>query len=106
MSKMDKDPSFWAVILVALKENGLAMALTFLLTWLRIQFDDREPRPLRQLIEASLGSLIVMVVGLSMKEFGLSSAWSFAAAGFIGVLGVEQIRQLGRRWAERKADSL
>ncbi|MGE6473228.1 hypothetical protein [Serratia proteamaculans] len=33
-------------------------------------------------------------------------AWSFATAGFIGVLGVEQARQLGKRWAERKADEI
>ncbi|WP_223531983.1 hypothetical protein [Pseudomonas sp. BF-R-30] len=32
---------------------------------------------------------------LTVKEFG-----------FIGVLGVEQARQLGKRWAERKADEI
>ena len=43
---------------------------------------------------------------LTVKEFGFSIAWSFATAGFIGVLGVEQARQLGKRWAERKADEI
>jgi len=103
---LDKDPSFWALVLTALRENGLAMALTFALTWLRIQFDGKETKPWHQLIEASLGSLIVMVVGLTVKEFGLSIAWSFATAGFLGILGVEYARQLAKRWAERKADSL
>jgi lambda family phage holin len=98
----DKDPSFWVLVLLALKENGLAMGLTFILTWLRVQYDGKETSPARKLIEASLGALIVMVVGLTVKEFGLSIAWSFATAGFIGVLGVEQVRQLGKRWAERK----
>ncbi len=100
----EKDPSFWVLVLTALRENGLAMGLTFALTWLRIQYDGQETRPIRQLIEATLGALIVMVVGLTVKEFGLSIAWSFATAGFVGVLGVEQARQLGRRWAERKVD--
>lgn len=100
----EKDPSFWALVLVALRENGLAMVITLALTWLRIQYDAKETTPWRQFIEATLGALIVMVVGLTVKEFGLSIAWSFAAAGFVGVLGVEQARQLGKRWAEHKAD--
>jgi len=102
----EKDPSFWSLVLTALRDNGLAMALTFALTYLRIQYDGKETRPVRQIIEAALGSLITMVVGLSVKEFGFSIAWSFATAGFVGVLGVEQVRQIGRRFAERKADSL
>lgn len=47
-----------------------------------------------------------MVVGLTVKEFGFRNAWSFFAAGFVGILGVEQARKLGNRWAERKADEL
>ena len=66
--------------------------------------DAKEPRPVRQIIEPLLGAIIVLVVGVACKEFGLSSGWSFFAAGFIGILGVEQVRQLGRKWAERKAD--
>ncbi|MDD0976201.1 phage holin family protein [Pseudomonas fontis] len=58
------------------------------------------------MIEAALGALIVMVVGLTVKAFGFSIAWSIATASFIGILGVEQARQLGKRWAERKADEL
>lgn len=107
MSDMpDKDPSFWVLVLTALRENGLAMVLTFALTWLRIQYDAKETTPWRQFIEATLGALIVMVVGLTVKEFGFSIAWSFFAAGFVGILGVEQARKLGNRWAERKADEL
>jgi len=102
----EKDPSFWAFVLSALRDNGLAMALTVALTWLRIQYDGKRPSPIRQLIEAALGALIVMVVGLTVKELGLSIGWSFFASGFIGVLGVDYARQFGQRWAERKADSL
>lgn len=100
----EKDPSFWVLVVTALRDNGLAMGLTFALTWLRIQYDAKETSPWRQFIEAALGALIVMVVGLVVKELGFSIAWSFATAGFIGVLGVEQARQLGKRWAERKVD--
>ncbi|MGN7742451.1 phage holin family protein [Pseudomonas sp. 22526] len=57
-------------------------------------------------MEAALGALIVMVVGPVVKALGFSIAWSFATAGFIGVLGVEQARQLGKCWAERKVDEV
>ncbi len=102
----EKDPSFWVLVLLALKENGLAMILAFVLTWLRVQYDGTEASHSRKFLEALLGGVIVMVVGLVVKELGLSIAWSFAASGFIGVLGVDQVRQFGRRWAERKVDSL
>lgn len=102
----EKDPSFWAMVLNALRDNGLAMVLTFLLIWLRIQYDGKETKPVRQIIESILGALIVMVVGLTVQKFGLSSGWSFFAAGFVGILGVDQVRQLGKRWSERKAETL
>ena len=102
----EKDPSFWAMVLNALRDNGLAMVLTFLLIWLRIQYDGKETKPVRQIIESVLGALIVMVVGLTVQKFGLSSGWSFFAAGFVGILGVDQVRQLGKRWSERKADEI
>ncbi|MSU98454.1 holin [Pseudomonas mandelii] len=107
MRKMpDKDPSFWVLVLLALKENGLAMVIAFVLAWLRIQYDAKEASVWRKLIEASIGSIVVMVVGLTVKEFGFSLGWAFATAGFVGILGVEQLRQLGKRWAERKVDSV
>ncbi|MFB8828721.1 phage holin, lambda family [Azotobacter sp. CWF10] len=103
MPKMpEKDPSMWAVVLLALREHGFAVALTFVLSYLRILYDDREPNPVRQLIEACLGAVIVLVVGLTCEKFGLSSGWAYASAGFIGTLGVNQVRALARRWAVRK----
>ncbi|HFD4414358.1 TPA: phage holin family protein, partial [Pseudomonas aeruginosa] len=102
MKMPEKDPSFWATVLLALREQGLAMGLAFILTWLRTQYEGKEPSIVRQLIEAALGAMLVMVVGLTAKEFGWSPAWQFFAAGFVGVLGVSTVQKLGARWAERK----
>ncbi|HHK0377700.1 TPA: phage holin, lambda family [Pseudomonas aeruginosa] len=102
MKMPEKDPSFWAAVLLALREQGLAMGLAFILTWLRTQYEGKEPSIVRQLIEAALGAMLVMVVGLTAKEFGWSPAWQFFAAGFVGVLGVSTVQKLGARWAERK----
>lgn len=100
----EKDPGLWASLVLVVRDHGLSVALAFALSYVRILYDAKESRPVRQIIEALLGAIIVLVVGVACKEFGLSSGWSFFAAGFIGILGVEQVRQLGRKWAERKAD--
>lgn len=41
MKMPEKDPSFWATVLPALREQGLAMGLAFILTWLRTQYEGR-----------------------------------------------------------------
>ncbi|VVN67574.1 hypothetical protein PS726_00193 [Pseudomonas fluorescens] len=102
----EKDPLFWALVVNAFREHGLAVALAFALSYVRILYDDKEADPWRQLLEAVLGSILTLVVGLGAEKFGISGGWSYAVAGFVGVLGVEQVRQLGKRWAKRKVDSL
>lgn len=105
MRKMpEKDPAFLVLLLVALKENGLAMGLAFVLSWLRIQYDAKEISTGRKLLEASIGSLIVLSVGLTVKEFNFSYGWALATSGLVGTAGVEYVRQLGKRWAEKKTD--
>lgn len=108
MSNMppEKDPAFWVMLLAALRDHGLAAGLAFALSYLRILYDDKEPNRERQFLEAALGGVLVFLVGLGAEKAGLSSGWSYGVAGFIGVLGVEQVRQLGRRWAEKRTDSL
>lgn len=102
----EKDPTFWVLVLAALREHGLAVALAFALSYVRILYDDKEANPWRQLLEATLGAILVLLVGLGAEKFGLSGGWSYAVAGFVGVLGVEQVRRFGRRWAERKVEQL
>lgn len=102
----EKDPANWAALLMVLREHGLAAALTFVLSYVRILYDDREPKMVRQFLEATLGSLMVLTIGLTAEHFQLSSGWSYAAGGFIGTLGVNWVRTMARRWATRKADLL
>lgn len=100
----DKGTEFWGVLLNALNTHGLAGLMAFVLGYLRIVYDDKEARPVRQFIEALLGACITVVVGLSAEHFGMSSGWAFACAGFTGVLGVNKVRELAQRWAGKKLD--
>lgn len=98
----ERDPSFWVALMLTLRDHGLAAILAFVLGYLRIRFDDKETNPVRQLIEASLGAVLVLVIGLTAEKFGLSTGWSYAAAGFVGTLGVNQVRAWARKWGDKK----
>lgn len=102
----EKDLGLWASAIELFRAHGLAALLAFALSYVRIIYDDEEPRTVRQLIEATLGGLIVLTVGLTCEHLGLSSGWSYFAAGFVGLVGVEQVRALARRVAERKLGRL
>lgn len=105
MSRVDeKDPAFVEILRAAFDSQGLPVLIAFVLSFLRTMYDDREPRLVRQLIEALLGSMIVLAVGLTCEKFGMSSGYSYAASGLIGTLGVNQVRTMARRWATRKIE--
>ncbi|GAB3464241.1 phage holin, lambda family [Azotobacter salinestris] len=100
----EKSPEFWAGVLLALREHGLTMMLTFVLSYLRIRLYGDQPSILRSLLEASVGALLVMIVGLAVNAAGLNVAWTLLTSGFIGILGIDQVRVLSKRWAERQVE--
>ncbi|ASL26233.1 phage holin, lambda family [Azotobacter chroococcum] len=104
MKMPEKSPEFWAGFLLALREHGLAMTLTFILSYIRIQLYGDQPSLLRTLLEAAAGALLVMIVGLAVQAAGLNIAWTLFTGGFVGILGIDQVRALSKRWAERKVE--
>lgn len=101
----EKDPAFWAPLIMLLREHGGAAVLTFTISFLRICWEGKETSWPRRLLEAALGASLVFLVGIAAEKFGLNGGWSYAIAGFIGVLGVDQVRLIARRWAERKVEA-
>ncbi|RCL22988.1 phage holin, lambda family [Pseudomonas sp. AFG_SD02_1510_Pfu_092] len=101
----EKDPVFLTDLLVLLREHGLAACMGFALSWLRVRWEGKETSLKRQMLEAVLSGVLVFLVGIAAEKFGLSGGWSYAVAGFVGFLGVEQVRQLGRKWAEKRAEA-
>lgn len=99
---MQHDPDIIDTLQKAVHAQGMATALAFVLGYLRIMYDEKEPRPIRRLIEASLGAVLVFIIGMTCENFGVSPGWSYAAAGFVGVLGVDQVRLLAQKWAKAK----
>jgi lambda family phage holin len=105
MKMPDKYTHVWPALIDMLNTHGLAGLMAFILGYLRIIYDERESRPVRQFIEAALGACITVVVGLSAEHFGMSSGWAYACAGATGVLGVNQVRVMAQRWAMGKINS-
>ena len=61
----DKYTTVWPALVEAFNTHGLAGLMAFALGYLRIIYDDKESRPMRQFIEALLGACITVVVGLT-----------------------------------------
>ena len=102
----EKDPTFWVMFAAALRDHGLPAALAAVLSYLRILFDDKEHRWDRRLIEAALGGVLTFLVGVGAEKFGMGGGLSYAVAGAVGVLGVDQVRKWASSWASRKVDTL
>ncbi|MNF00357.1 Phage holin family (Lysis protein S) [compost metagenome] len=49
--------------------------------------------------------MLAFLVGVGAEKFGLAGGYSYAVAGVVGVLGIEQVRQMATRWANRKVDA-
>ncbi|WP_327440305.1 phage holin family protein [Pseudomonas donghuensis] len=56
------------------------------------------------MLEAAFGALLIMLIGLGINAMGLNVAWTLFSAAFIGLLGVDQIRTLAQKWANRKVE--
>lgn len=98
----EKSPEFWAAIVLALREHGLAMMLTFVLSYIRIHLYGEQKTAVAKLIESLFGALLIMLVGLGVNAMGANLAWTLFAAGLIGLLGIDQVRALAGKWADRK----
>lgn len=100
----EKSPEFWAALVLALREHGLAMMLTFVLSYIRIHLYGEQKSAVAKLIESLFGALLIMLVGLAVNALGANLAWTLFAGGLVGLLGIDQVRALAGKWAQRKAD--
>nr|WP_305956098.1 phage holin family protein [Pseudomonas sp. DG56-2] len=105
MPKMpDKNPDLWITFMTALREYGLVMGLTFVLSYIRIRLYSERKSMIATILEAAFGALLIMLIGLGINAMGLNVAWTLFSAAFIGLLGVDQIRALAQKWASRKVE--
>ena len=97
----DKDLSFWAGIVATLREHGLIMMMTFILYYMRIQLYGDGRTWKAELLEAALGTVVIMMTAQGLQAMGINEGWTWASAIFIGLIGIDKARELIERWASR-----
>ncbi|AZS50410.1 hypothetical protein DM558_06305 [Entomomonas moraniae] len=100
----EKDIGFWINLYNIAREQGIALAMVFVLTIFRMYRDEKHPSFKLVLFDSIFGSLIVFSVGVTCREFGLSYGWTLATSGFIGVFGLETAKYFIRKLIDKKIE--
>lgn len=96
------NPHTWAAMWEALPEPIRAAILGTAVAALRILYDGREPRWVRRALEAVLCGAIALAVAYGAAAVGLSEGWGTFLGAAVGLFGADQVREWGRRVAERR----
>lgn len=98
----DKDLSFWAGIVATLREYGLIMMMTFIISYIRIQLYSNGRTWKAELLEATLGTIVIMMTAKGLQAMEINEGWSWGASIFIGLIGIDKAREFIERWANRR----
>lgn len=96
----DKDIGFWAGIIATLREYGLIMMMTFIISYMRIQLYSNGRTWKAELLEATIGTVLIMMTAHGLQAMEVNEGWSWASAIFIGLIGIDKARELIAKWAE------
>lgn len=103
----EKDPHFlaamWNLFWVSLPEPIKAAVIATVVAGLRVMYDDKEPRQMRRILEAVLCGVIAFGVASGVEAMGWSSGMATFLGGFVGLIGADKVRELGKVFAERRA---
>lgn len=98
----DKDLSFWAGVVATLREYGLIMMMTFIISYMRIQLYSNGRTWKAELLEATLGTIVIMMTAKGLQAMEINEGWSWGASIFIGLIGIDKAREFIERWATRR----
>ena len=95
-----KSPENWNWLL---KAEFLSPFLAVVIAFLRAVYDEDEPKWLRSMLEAVICGLLAVGSGAFLAVIGIESDNAkIAAASYIGLVGVDKVRQLSQSFADRK----
>lgn len=98
----DKDLSFWAGVVATLRECGLIMMMTFIISYMRIQLYSNGRTWKAELLEATLSTIVIMMTAKGLQAMEINEGWSWGASIFIGLIGIDKAREFIERWATRR----
>lgn len=97
-----KDSSFAQFLLSAYL---MAPALAFMTAFVRICYDEKEPRYVRAILESIICGLVTLSCTAAIHAVGWDSNWSVFIGGFVGFLGADYIRFFARDFLRRRTDT-
>jgi len=89
-------------VLNSIPEPFRAALLAAIVALLRILYDGKESRWVRRLLEAALCGAIALGVAHLIEAAGMSQGWATFLGASIGLFGADQVREWGRRIAEKR----
>lgn len=99
----DESKTFWDILTnIPPMIQGAIMA--FIISMLRIIYDDEEKKWQRKLLESMLCAALTIVAGSFVGALGLSTEWILGIGGLIGFLGADYIRERARSYVNSQLD--
>lgn len=100
----EKDPHTWFAFWANLPEPIRATLMSMAIATLRILYDGREPRAVRRVLESLLCGAITFGASSGIQAIGADPGWGVFMGGAIGLLGADKVREMGRKYASRRAE--
>ena len=95
-----KNPDNWQWLF---KVEFLSPVLAAVIALLRAAYDDKEPSWMRRLLESCLCGFLAIGASALVAELGFDSANARVVAGsLVGLYGIDYVRAVGRRIANRR----
>lgn len=76
------------------------------IAFIRVMYDDKEPRLLRRVLESVLCGFITWTFSYVLPLIGMSLDISIFVGGAVGLLGADRVRGLANMFAQRKVKQL
>lgn len=99
----EKDPHTLFALWAALPEPVRATVMSICIAMLRILYDGKEPRYVRRVLESLLCGAITFGASSGLHAMGAEPGWGVFIGGAVGLLGADKVREIGRRYANRRA---
>ena len=93
-----RNPENW------LSAELMAPVLSFVLALLGLMHKDDKPNWKRTLVYSAMCGLITFSFGRAVSALGMHGDWKYAIGGCVGLLGVDFVRELVTKAANKKVD--
>lgn len=98
--------SMWSAFWDGLPDPVKASIFGTLVAWVRVLYDDKEPRHMRRFLEGLLCGLIALAVSSGAEVIGAPAGAGTVVGGMIGLFGADKVREWATGIAQRRADKL